>query len=327
MAPELIVQDSYDIKADIWSLGITAIELATGKPPYHNLHPMQALFIIPSRAPPKIPSSEEYSEKFHDFLSCCLQKDPKNRKSSDELLLHPFLAGVADKLSIEGVGEQVMAQLQTYRKNVLKKEQQSNVRKSEDQSEVGTVSYESGTVRHITDDSLAKYSGTLTSNYDTMIINPSSESNLGTMKLVKPLEKTSQVSSHQLDEHENDFKNSTTFNVSNESDASNHPEKLSERRGAVSVRPAPFRLENLTKQSEFSDKDEEKFVSKMAEIGVMKKEENCLHCRKAFSIFRRRYLCSECKGYFCGDCASMRKVEANQAARLLCKICASKLIK
>jgi serine/threonine protein kinase len=324
MAPELIVQDSYDIKADIWSLGITAIELATGKPPYHNLHPMQALFIIPSRPPPKIPNSEEYSEQFHDFVSCCLQKDPKSRKSSEELLLHPFLVGAADKLSIEGVGEQVMAQIQVYRKNVLKKEQ---VKKSDDKSETGTISYESGTVRHITDDNLSKYSGTLTSNYDTMIINPSSDSNLGTMKLLTPLEKVAKGPPRQLDEHENDSKSSTSFNFSDESDLLNHSEKLSERRGAVSVRPAPFRLENLSKQSEFSDKDEEKFVSKMAEIGVMKKEENCLHCRKAFSIFRRRYLCSECKGYFCGDCASMRKVEVNQAARLLCKNCASKLIK
>ena len=77
----------YDAKADVWSLAITAIELAVGEPPHANVHPMRAIFVIPVCAPPTLPDPDEWSGDFNDFLKVCLQTDPKARPSARELLM------------------------------------------------------------------------------------------------------------------------------------------------------------------------------------------------------------------------------------------------
>lgn len=100
MAPEVIAQDAYDSKADIWSLGITIIEMSQGEPPYFNLHPMKALFAI-SRNDAPIPNLPEnnmsrdhrikYSKDMRDFIALCCSRNPDERPVAKELLKHKWL--------------------------------------------------------------------------------------------------------------------------------------------------------------------------------------------------------------------------------------------
>ncbi|XP_032808823.2 serine/threonine-protein kinase 3-like isoform X1 [Petromyzon marinus] len=91
MAPEVIQEMGYNCLADVWSLGITAIEMAEGKPPYADIHPMRAIFMIPTNPPPTFRQLELWTDEFVDFVRKCLVKNPEQRSTATQLLQHPFI--------------------------------------------------------------------------------------------------------------------------------------------------------------------------------------------------------------------------------------------
>jgi len=98
MAPEVIQEGRYNEKADVWSLGITLIEMAEGDPPFTNLHPMRALFVIPKKDPATFQQPDVWSPEMNRFLADCLVKDPSERPSCDILLKHPFVSDIVKQL-------------------------------------------------------------------------------------------------------------------------------------------------------------------------------------------------------------------------------------
>ncbi|KAJ3175025.1 hypothetical protein HDU87_006559 [Geranomyces variabilis] len=92
MSPEVVVGSAYGTEADIWSLGITAIEMGDGVPPLSQLAPMRAMFKIPYLPSPTCADPSQFSAEFNDFLAQCLTKDPPSRPTAIQLLSHPFIA-------------------------------------------------------------------------------------------------------------------------------------------------------------------------------------------------------------------------------------------
>ncbi|KAF3837955.1 hypothetical protein F7725_009723 [Dissostichus mawsoni] len=101
MAPEVIACDenpdaAYDYRSDLWSLGITALEMAEGAPPLCDMHPMRALFLIPRNPPPKL-KSKKWSKRFLSFTDSCLVKNHLQRPNTDTLLRHAFIRDLANE--------------------------------------------------------------------------------------------------------------------------------------------------------------------------------------------------------------------------------------
>ncbi|CAI8050411.1 Serine/threonine-protein kinase 10 [Geodia barretti] len=116
MAPEVVVCETnkdapYDQKADIWSVGITLIELADMNPPYHEMSPMRVLLKITRSDPPTVELPHKWSKEFNSFLRKCLTKNPETRSSATELLQHPFVASVSHHKPLRALYQEVKSEV------------------------------------------------------------------------------------------------------------------------------------------------------------------------------------------------------------------------
>lgn len=204
MAPEVIEEIGYDCVADIWSLGITALEMAEGKPPYGDIHPMRAIFMIPQKPPPSFRDPDKWSTEFIDFVSLCLVKNPADRATASDLLQHEYIKNAKPR----GILSEIIAEAHENRekqnfqqaainqaKQLLCQNMSAIVDEGDDEEQQqqqvnsGTMKeYDSGTlvpdrdggtmIAHTDCGTLVPDSGTmveLESNLGTMVINSDSE--------------------------------------------------------------------------------------------------------------------------------------------------------
>mmetsp|Transcript_33295 Transcript_33295/g.106217 ORF Transcript_33295/g.106217 Transcript_33295/m.106217 type:complete len:194 (-) Transcript_33295:279-860(-) len=92
MAPEVVSENRYDGKVDVWALGISAIEMAERYPPRISVHPMRVIFAITREASPKLAEAERWSLQFHEFIAQCLNKDSRLRPTAEMVLAHKSIA-------------------------------------------------------------------------------------------------------------------------------------------------------------------------------------------------------------------------------------------
>lgn len=107
MAPEVVRESRYGPRSDVWSLGITVIEMAESAPPHSSLNPLRAMFVIPTKPPPTLADPDHWSPELLDFVRCCCQKDPSYRQDSALLTSHPFVKQQVVALQHLHAGEEV----------------------------------------------------------------------------------------------------------------------------------------------------------------------------------------------------------------------------
>lgn len=173
MAPEVIEEIGYDCVADIWSLGITALEMAEGKPPYGDIHPMRAIFMIPQKPPPSFRDPDKWTTEFIDFVSLCLVKNPDDRATATDLLQHVFIKNAKPRnVLIDVIAEaHEMREKQNYQQAAISQAKQllcQNVVTVLDETEVEADDQQqqlnSRTIKQFTEDS-----GTLVPDRDGVV--------------------------------------------------------------------------------------------------------------------------------------------------------------
>jgi len=184
MAPEVIQEVGYDVKADLWSLGITAIEMAEGKPPYSNIHPMRAIFMIPSRPPPKLTEPDKWSKEFNDFVVHCLTKNPEQRPPATDLLKHAFIAKAKTSTILVGLIDEANETIV----RLGREEAMGLVGGSDSEGEEESGEAHEGTVVRQGTAVKRDFSNSGSTSYDTMVV----ANEEGTMK-VAPVNKDNYV--------------------------------------------------------------------------------------------------------------------------------------
>uniref|UniRef100_A0A8C4SGE6 Si:zfos-2326c3.2 n=1 Tax=Erpetoichthys calabaricus TaxID=27687 RepID=A0A8C4SGE6_ERPCA len=141
MAPEVIACDenpdsTYDYRSDLWSLGITALEMAEGAPPLCDMHPMRALFLIPRNPPPKL-KSKKWSKRFLTFVESCLVKNYIHRPSTETLLRHSFVKDLQND-------RQIRIMLKDHMDRTKKKKEETEYEYSGSEEETEEVNEDDG---------------------------------------------------------------------------------------------------------------------------------------------------------------------------------------
>uniref|UniRef100_A0A672ZQR2 non-specific serine/threonine protein kinase n=1 Tax=Sphaeramia orbicularis TaxID=375764 RepID=A0A672ZQR2_9TELE len=151
MAPEVVMCETskdrpYDYKADIWSLGVTLIELAQIEPPNHEMNPMRVLLKIAKSDPPTLMQPSRWSPEFSDFLKRCLDKNVDNRWTAPQLLQHPFVSSVMDNRPLrELIAEakaEVTEEIEEHKEEEEEEEKQQSAGHKRAPSDVSVASSE-----------------------------------------------------------------------------------------------------------------------------------------------------------------------------------------
>jgi len=147
MAPEVVdskkrTHSGYNYTADIWSLGITCIECADGRPPLAHAHPMRALFLIPQQPPPTLKNPKIWPTEFVDFLAKCLIKDYKIRPSASDMLQHPFIKNASGKEILASLVKKCLPDIELLREAKQSDEDEDEDDFSDDDRTMNTSAFD-----------------------------------------------------------------------------------------------------------------------------------------------------------------------------------------